>query len=152
MYNNYNPYLNNGFNPNFRPMEQQYPQNNINVPTMQQNTLNMPKSALQGKQVDSLEVVKATDVPFDGSISYFPLTDGSAIVSKQLQTDGTSKIVVYKPTQADRKEAIQFATLEDIQEAINEIDLSDIQDLKDDVREIKKQLKEFKTKKSKDDE
>ena len=109
-------------------------------------------SYLLGKSVDNIDVVKATDIPLDGSISYFPLTDGSAIVSKQLQTDGTSKIVVYKPTQEDKKDAIQFATLEDIQDAINELDLSDIQDLKDDIKEIKKQMKEFKSKKSKDDE
>lgn len=151
MYNNYNPYLNNTFNPNFRPIEQQYPQNNINIPPMQQSGLNMPKNGLQGKQVDSVEVVKATDVPFDGSISYFPLTDGSAIITKQLQTDGTSKMVVYKPVQEDKKDAIQFATLEDIENAINDLDLSDIQDIRDDIKEIKKQLKEFKTKKSKDE-
>ena len=104
MYNNYNPYLNNGFNPNFRPLEQQYPQNNINIPPMQQSGLNMSKNGLQGKQVDSVDVVKATDVPFDGSVSYFPLTDGSAIVTKQLQMDGTSKIVIFKPFNEQKSE------------------------------------------------
>lgn len=48
---------------------------------------------LQGKSVDSIDVVKAMDIPLDFSISYFPLTDESAIVTKQLQTDGTSKTV-----------------------------------------------------------
>ena len=109
-------------------------------------------SYLLGKSVDNIDVVKATDIPLDGSISYFPLTDGSAFESKQLQNDGTSKIVVYKPTQEDKKETIQFATLEDIQEAIDNLDLSDIQNLKDDIKEIKQQLKEYKSKKSKDDE
>ena len=144
-------YGNRFYNPQgYHPMDNLNNQfNNQYMQTLQQiNT----QVGLLGKSVDSIEVVKAMDIPLDGSTSYFPLTDGSAIVSKQLQTDGTSKIVIYKPTQEDRKEAIQFATLEDIQEAINEIDLSDIQDLKDDVREIKKQLKEFKGKKSKDDE
>ena len=106
---------------------------------------------LLGKVVDNIEVVRATDIPLDGSISYFPLTDGSANVSKQLQMDGTSKIMVYRPTQEDKKEAIQFATLDDIQDAIDNLDLSDIQDLKDDIKEIKKQIKEFKSKKSKED-
>ena len=109
-------------------------------------------NTLLGKSVDNIDVVKAMDIPLDGSISYFPLTDGSAIVSKQLQNDGTSKIVVYKPSQEDKKEVIQFATLDDIQEAIDNLDLSDIQDLRDDIKEIKKQLKEFKTKKGKDEE
>ena len=114
------------------------------VPQVQTNML-------LGKSVDSIDVVKAMDIPLDGSVSYFPLTDGSAIVTKKLQNDGTSKTVIYKPVDDEKKEEIKFATFEDIQDAINEIDLSDIQDLKDDIKEIKKQLKEMKTRKSKDD-
>ena len=140
MYNNYNPYLNNGFNPNFRPVEQQYPQNNINIPPMQQSGLNMPKNGLQGKQVDSVEVVKATDVPFDGSISYFPLTDGSAIVTKQLQMDGTSKIVVFKPFN-EQKSEVKYLTSEDLEKAINGLNLNEIDNIKDEIKEIKKQMK-----------
>ena len=109
-------------------------------------------TGLLGKVVDSIDVVKSLEIPLDGSTSYFPLADNSMIVTKQLQNDGTSKIVVYKPTQEEKKEAIQFATLDDIQDAINGLDLSDIQDLRNDIKEIKKQLKEFKSKKSKDDE
>lgn len=142
-------------NPYFA-QQQRFQQPMINQPTQPQpyiptiQPINNPTSLL-GKAVESVDVVKAMDIPFDGSISYFPLTDGSAIITKQLQTDGTSKMVVYKPVQEDKKGAIQFATLEDIENAINDLDLSDIQDLRDDVKEIKKQLKEFKTKKSKDE-
>lgn len=145
-------------NPYFAQQQQRFQQPMVNQPTMQtqpyiptMQPINNPTSLL-GKAVESIDVVKAMDIPFDGSISYFPLTDGSAIITKQLQSDGTSKMVVYKPAQEDKKDAIQFATLEDIQDAINDLDLSDIQDLRDDVKEIKKQLKEFKSKKSKDDE
>lgn len=146
MYNNYgyNPYLQ---QQRFQNIEQQ-----PIIPTYQQPMQLAKPSYLLGKSVDNIDVVKVTDIPLDGSISYFPLTDGSAIVSKQLQNDGTSKIVVYKPTQEDKKESVQFATLDDIQKAIDNLDLSDIQNLKDDIKEIKKQLKEFKSKKSKDDE
>ena len=144
-----------GFNPYFQ--QQRFQNNDATnqqpLLTNYQQPMQMTKpNYLLGKSVDNIDVVKAMDIPLDGSISYFPLTDGSAIVSKQLQNDGTSKIVVYKPTQEDKKEEIQFATLEDIQEAINDLYLSDIQDLKDDVNEMKKQLKELKPKKSKDDE
>lgn len=148
MYNNY------GYNP-FYPQQKFQNNEQINQPMMiptYQTPIQVNKNTnLLGKSVDNIDVVKAMDIPLDGSISYFPLTDGSAIVSKQLQNDGTSKIVVYKPVDEETKEKIQFATLDDIQEAINEIDLSDIQDLKDDIKEIKKQLKEFKIKKSKDE-
>lgn len=143
-------------NPYFAQQQQRFQQPMINQPTQPQpyiptiQPINNPTSLL-GKAVESVDVVKAMDIPFDGSISYFPLTDGSAIITKQLQTDGTSKMVVYKPVQEDKKGAIQFATLEDIENAINDLDLSDIQDIRDDIKEIKKQLKEFKTKKSKDE-
>lgn len=129
-----------------QPMVPQY------VPPVQQT---IPVQAgLLGKTVESIDVVRAMDIPLDGSISYFPLSDGSGIVTKQLQSDGTSKLVVYKPTGDEKEEVIKYATIEDIQEAINDLDISDIQDiqdLKDDVKEIKKQLKEFKMKQSKGD-
>ena len=143
-------------NPYFAQQQQRFQQPMINQPTQPQpyiptiQPINNPTSLL-GKAVESVDVVKAMDIPFDGSISYFPLTDGSAIITKQLQTDGTSKMVVYKPVQENKKDVVQFATLEDIENAINDLDLSDIQDLRDDVKEIKKQLKEFKTKKNKDE-
>lgn len=142
-------------NPYFA-QQQRFQQPMINQPTQPQpyiptiQPINNPTSLL-GKAVESVDVVKAMDIPFDGSISYFPLTDGSAIITKQLQTDGTSKMVVYKPAQEDKKDVVQFATLEDIENAINDLDLSDIQDIRDDIKEIKKQLKEFKIKKNKDE-
>jgi hypothetical protein len=149
MFNNY------GYNP-YYPQQQRF--QNVDQPNQQpmmtayQQPIQLTKpTTLLGKAVESIDVVKATDIPLDGSVSYFPLTDGSAIVSKQLQNDGTSKIVVYKPAKEDKKEAIQFATLDDLQEAIGEIDLSDIQDLKEEIKDIKKQLKELKPKKSKED-
>ena len=106
---------------------------------------------LTGKYVDSMDVAKASETPLDGSVVFYPFTDGSAIVSKQLQMDGTTKTIVYKPSNDDKKEEVKFATLQDIQDAIEELDLSDIQDLKDDIKEIKKQLKEIKPKKVKED-
>ena len=115
MYNNY------GYNPYYQPQRFQGVEQTSQQPmlTSYQPPIQLTKpSGLLGKSVDNIDVVKATDIPLDGSISYFPLTDGSAIVSKQLQNDGTSKIVVYKPTQEDKKDAIQFATLDDIQDAI----------------------------------
>lgn len=145
MYNNYgyNPYLQ---QQRFTGTEQQ-PMMTTYQPPIQ---LTKP-SGLLGKVVDSIDVVKSLEIPLDGSTSYFPLADNSVIITKQLQTDGTSKMVVYKPTQEDKKEEIKYVTIDDLHEAINDIDLSDIQDLKDDVKDIKKQLKEFKIKKSKED-
>lgn len=107
-------------------------------------------SVLNGKQVDSIDVVKAMDIPLDGSTSYFPLVDGSAIVTKQLQNDGTSKIIVFKPTDVKEKE-IGYITKEEMDKAIKGIDLSDIDDLKEELKELRQDIKDIKKNKKRDD-
>lgn len=129
MFNSYNqnPY----FNPYFNTQPQQVPPTPIRYNT-----------GLQGKSIDNLEVVKAMDIPLDGSISYFPLVDGTAIVTKQLQQDGTSKITVFKPIEAD--EAVsqpKYATIEDIDNKINEIKMPDIKGLQEEIKNLKKQIR-----------
>ena len=99
---------------------------------------------LQGKTVDSIDVVKAMDIPLDGSISYFPLVDGTAIVTKQLQQDGTSKTIVYKPSEdKNLEQQIKYVTHDDLDKAIKNVnfDNDEIEELKEDVRTIKKQVK-----------
>ena len=139
MYNSYNPYSNQFFNPQsqnrYQPMEMSMTQQN---PV--QTQINR-SNGLSGKLVDSIDVVKAMDISLDGSINYFPLTDNSAIVTKQLQTDGTCKIVVYKPVDNKTTE-VKYATQEDVDKAIKKIDLSDI---KDEIDALKKQIKKLKS-------
>ena len=96
---------------------------------------------LQGKSVDSIDVVKAMDIPLDGSISYFPLTDGTAIVTKQLQMDGSSKTIVYKPLENEEpKQEIKYITNEQLDEAIKKVDNKE---LKDDIKTMKRQIKDL---------
>ena len=87
-----------------QPINQQYQQP---IQPVQSNT---PTISLQGKLVDSLDMVKTVEFPYDGSISYFPLTDGSAIVTKQLQMDGTTKTIVYKPVEMNEKDDLKSET------------------------------------------
>lgn len=91
--------MNFGYNPYYIPpyapqmqrlqnLEQQYPQfAQQPQQSYPQNPQSYPQASmgLQGKLVDSIEVVRALDIPLDGSTSYFALTDGSAIVTKQLR-------------------------------------------------------------------
>ena len=139
-----NPYYNQQHR--FQPIGMTNPQMTTQqyVPSITPQTTQI---GLLGKSVESLDVVKAMDIPLDGSISYFPLTDGSAIVSKQLQSDGTSKMVIYKPVEEDKKDLPKYVTFEELENIINDYDFSDLQDLqdiKDDIKEIKKQLKGIK--------
>ena len=142
MYNQYNPYINRFYGQQQANMPQP-----MEMPIQQQNTPQMAlnrQNILYGKQVDSLEVVKAIDIPLDGSISYFPLTNGSAIVTKQLQQDGTSKITIYEPK--TQKDDIKFATIEDVDKRLEKLDFSEIDDLKEDLSDLKKELKDIKNK------
>lgn len=140
MYNN--PYF--MYPQRMQPMEQPIQQpvqpiQPITQPFIQplQNT----HQSLLGKQVESIDVVKATEVPFDGSVSYFPLSDGTSIITKKIQNDGTSKITIYKPVSENEKEEPKYATVKDIEKAIGSIDFSDLQAIKDDLSSIKQQLK-----------
>lgn len=121
-----------------QPVEMSIPQQNI--PTMQLNRQN----GLLGKSVDNIEVVKAIDIPLDGSISYFPIADGSAIVTKQLQQDGTSRIIVYKPMQ--NKDTPKYVTVEELNKQLKDIDLDEVNDLKEELENIKREMKELKAK------
>lgn len=49
---------------------------------------------LNGKIVESIDIVKGTEIPFSG-ISFFPQADGTKIYTKQYMNDGRTKIDSY---------------------------------------------------------
>ena len=134
MYNNY------GFtNPYYQPLQQQpIAQNNQLI--AQNNIQN--RQLLNGKMVDSIEVAKSSDYLLDGSTSYFPLLDGSAIVSKTLSTDGTSKVVVFKPIE-EQKNANGYITHDDLEKALSDLMSNEIEDIKEDMKELKQEFKKM---------
>ena len=99
---------------------------------------------LQGKTVDNIEVVKATDIPLDGSVSYFPLVDGSSIITKQLQADGTSRMIVYKPVEAQQPKQVEekeiYITEKELDEKLSKLDNKE---LKEEIEKMKKQIKDL---------
>ena len=64
---------------------------------MQSQQSNAMNNQQMFKLVDSLDVVKATDIPIDGNWYYFPKADGSNIYSKRWLPNGTTQILTYKP-------------------------------------------------------
>ena len=140
----YNQFYGPQFQPQMQRMQPQpQPQMQPEIQFNQQPMYRQP-AGLQGKSVDNVEVVKATDIPLDGSISYFPLTDGSAIVTKRLMADGTSKTVVFKPVNESKENTTNFLVMEDLEDIIN--DINDMKDLKKDFKSIKKDVQEIKDK------
>ena len=49
-----------------------------------------------GKIVDSVDIVKATDIPMDGNMYYFPKADGSMVFGKQWLANGQTRILTFK--------------------------------------------------------
>lgn len=142
--NNYNPYYNQP--QRFQPVEPiTQPINTMNTQPYIPSTTNNNHIGLLGKSVESIDVVKAMDIPLDGSTSYFPLTDGSAIVTKKIQNDGTSKTVVYKPVEEESKSQPVYVTMEDVEKKMKEFDSNgEIKSVKEELKNLKKQIKEIK--------
>ena len=80
------------FNPYMQRMEnlQQFQQ------ALQQPTVTSQVPAL-GKVVESMDIVKVTDIPMDGNVYYFPKADGEEIYTKQFLPNGQTRILTFKP-------------------------------------------------------
>lgn len=105
------------YQPNYNQMSQMYAQ-----PIYQ-------PAGINGRIVDNIEVVKATEISLDGSVNYFPIADGSAIVTKQLQPDGTSKMMIYKPVV---NETPKYITNDDLN--------NELSNMKQQIEELKNKL------------
>lgn len=151
------PYMNQ--NPNYyaqymQPQAQQ-PQYNPYLQRMEnlqqfQQTLNPAPVQMQnqfqtlGKMVDSIDVVKATDIPMDGNAYYFPKADGTEVYCKQWLQNGTTRILTFKPVFEDDTNntppddiKIQFGAFGEVLGAIQ----NDIRMLFDKVDKISKPTK-----------
>lgn len=130
----------------YNPYNNQYYGQPIGQPRYTQpiepQTIISKQMGLNGKVVDSIDTVKGMDINLDGSVSYFPLADGTKIITKQLNMDGSSKMVVYEQVKENIKE-VKYITSDELNKAIKKIDLSDI---KDEIDNLKKQIKKLRDK------
>lgn len=135
-YNAYNQYMPTGYNP--------YMQNQQQRPQEQAQPTQYNRQVLQGGIVTSIDEVKAISIPLDGTTSYFALADGSAVVSKQLQQDGTSKITVYKPLTGEEKQVeTKYITESDLKAQFGDLSPKDIKDIKEEIKNLKKRIREL---------
>ena len=102
-YPNFYPQMNNNYqnqtqNPYMDRMAhlQQY-QQSLQQPIVPTQTPVSNQMSALGKMVDSIDVVKATDIPMDGNTYYFPKADGTEVYCKQWLQNGTTRILTFKP-------------------------------------------------------
>ena len=86
-------------NPYMQRMEnlQQFQQAINPQPVMQQQMPTVNSFNPFGKIVESVDVVKVTDIPMDGNMYYFPQADGQAIYGKKFLPNGQTQILAFKP-------------------------------------------------------
>ena len=99
MNNNYqaptqNPYMD-------RMAQLQQYQHSLQQPIVPTQTPVSNQMSALGKIVDSIDVVKATDIPMDGNTYYFPKADGTEVYCKQWLQNGTTRILTFKPVLED---------------------------------------------------
>ena len=152
--NYFNPYQQ-MYSPMYQPV-QQNPQPYIDR-LAQLQTPQMPQQPIQntaqanpmGKYVESIDIVKATDIPMDGNTYYFPKADGTEIYSKQWLPNGTTQILNFKPvfetssniltpnSQNDENKAL---------EALTQVFTQKLDDLAEKIERIEKNMKPAKSK------
>ena len=94
-----------------------------------------------GKVVESMDIVKVTDIPMDGNTYYFPKADGTEIYSKQFMPNGQTRILTFKPllesepnNSTSEEEKSKFDTFKAFLEGIQE----DVKTLNDKVDKLSK--------------
>ena len=63
----------------------------------QQALQTQPQQMISGKVVESIDMVRATDIPMNGEMFYFPKADGTEVYAKRWLANGTTEVITYKP-------------------------------------------------------
>ena len=113
------PYLNPNYFNQYNQMQNPYMDRMAQLQQYQQS-LQQPLQPTQmsganqmsalGKMVDSIDVVKATDIPMDGNAYYFPKADGTEVYCKQWLQNGTTRILTFKPAFEDNPNNVSSDT------------------------------------------
>ena len=107
-----------------------------------------------GKVVESMDIVKVTDIPMDGNMYYFPQADGQAIYGKKFLPNGQTQILAYKPILDDNPNTLSNddeKTNLDLLQCVTDLFQENISSLNDRLDKIEKYLKQAKTKKEVDE-
>lgn len=81
----------------------------------------LPQSYLNGKFVESSDIVKVTDVPFSG-YGIFPKTDLSEVYIKSWNPNGTTSIVTYKPVITKEPEEVNAEIINTLAQRVQELE------------------------------
>jgi hypothetical protein len=133
------------FNPYMQRMEnlQQF-QQAIQQPMVPTSMSGANQFNTFGKIVESMDIVKVTDIPMDGNMYYFPQADGQAIYGKKFLPNGQTQILTFKPSLesepnnvSTETEKSKFDALEQFLEGIQ----NEVRTLSDKIDKISKPIR-----------
>lgn len=71
-----------------------------------------PQAQIQGKVVDSIDMVRVNEVPF-GGFGVFPKGDLSEVYVKSWNNNGTTQINTYRPVPVEETQEAKAASMQD---------------------------------------
>lgn len=135
---NYNPYQAQ-YNP-MNPYQERLAQ--LQAQSAQPQAYAQQPSGLSGEIVDSIDVVRAKNVDMSGRPAFYPKADLSEIYIKQLQADGTSRIVTYKAAMPEVPQQTQQQTvnLESLNAMLGQLKVDILQGIGGELENIKQMI------------
>lgn len=135
---NYNPYQAQ-YNP-MNPYQERLAQ--LQAQSAQPQAYAQQPSGLSGEIVDSIDVVRAKNVDMSGRPTFYPKADLSEIYIKQLQADGTSRIVTYKAAMPEVPQQTQQQTvnLESLNAMLGQLKMDILQGIGGELENIKQMI------------
>ena len=135
---NYNPYQAQ-YNP-MNPYQERLAQ--LQAQSAQPQAYAQQPSGLSGEIVDGIDVVRAKNVDMSGRPTFYPKADLSEIYIKQLQADGTSRIVTYKAAMPEVPQQTQQQTvnLESLNAMLGQLKMDILQGIGGELENIKQMI------------
>ena len=91
------------YQPAFPQFAQPYGTVQYQPPQMTPQPVQQPRG-IAGRMVGAPSEIVPNEVPMDGSVAFFPTSDGSAIFAKAWNPNGTNSTVQYAPVGNDQPE------------------------------------------------
>lgn len=89
----------------------------------QQNNQNNIPRFFQGRPVESVEVLRTMEIPYDGNRYYFPKADGTEVYGKRWLPNGSTETTIYvkKDDNGESEENKMLTAISSIDERLNNL-------------------------------
>ena len=139
------PYPNPNYYQNYMQPQQQF----YSQPALQQyqqpSYMQQAAQRINGRVVQSADMITANDVPMDGSVAFFPTQDLSEIYAKSWDANGKIVTRLFKPVLADNTNKLSSETEKlkfDLSENVTEVFEKHFDTLFSKIEELEKKIDE----------